>query len=66
MGPHQTLRIPLRIVLYRDGEAWTAHCLEFDLMGDGPTTNEALSNLASAIVLQAKASLEHNNPANLL
>lgn len=59
------LRIPLRIVLYREGDAWVAHCLEFDLVGDGATQDEALRELSEAIQLQVDATLEHGNPANL-
>lgn len=58
-------RIPLRIVFYRDGDAWVARCLEFDLCGDGDTKREALANLHEAISLQLEFSLEHDNPANL-
>ena len=59
------LRIPLRIVFYRDEDAVVAHCLEFDLMGDGATREEAARRLLDAIVLQAGASVEHGNPHNL-
>src|SRR5688572_18379668 len=61
----QNLRIPLRIVFYKEGADWVAHCLEFDLMGDGATRKEALDQLGEAIGLQVKASLQHNNPKNL-
>ena len=61
----KNLRIPLRIVFYKEGEDWIAHCLEFDLMGDGPTRKEALDELGEAIALQVGASLENNNPRNL-
>lgn len=61
----QALRIPIRIVFYRDEGSWFAHCLEFGLLGDGPTKQEALEQLAEAIRLQVEASVEHGNPANL-
>jgi predicted RNase H-like HicB family nuclease len=61
----KNLRIPLRIVFYRDGTDWVAHCLEFDLMGDGPTKEEALDLLGEAITLQLEASVKHKNPRNL-
>ena len=65
MGSRPTFRVPLRVVFYREGEDWMAHCLEFDLIGDGPTRDDALEVLSQVIALQVHASLEHNNPANL-
>ena len=58
-------RMPLRIVFYRDGQDWVAHCLEFDLMGDGATQPEALDQLSEAIALQIESTLEAGNPRNL-
>lgn len=59
------LRIPLRVVFYRDRENWVAHCLEFDLMGDGATQPEAARRLSEAISMQLDVSIEQNNPDNL-
>jgi predicted RNase H-like HicB family nuclease len=59
------LRIPLRIVFYREEDTWIAHCLEFNLLGDGKTQAEALAQLSEAIQLQAAASIEYDNPRNL-
>jgi predicted RNase H-like HicB family nuclease len=59
------MRIPLRVVLYRDDGVWVAHCLEFDLMGDGATQQEAISNLGDAISLQVESTLESGNWSNL-
>jgi predicted RNase H-like HicB family nuclease len=59
------LSIALRIVCFREGDAWFAHCLEFDLIGDGPTKAEALEELADAIRIQIEFSIEHGNVSNL-
>lgn len=59
------LRIPLRVVLYRDGERWLAHCLEFDLLGDGDSTSEAIERLTEAVDCQVQASLRSKNWRNL-
>lgn len=59
------LRVPLRVVLYREDDEWVAHCLEFDLMGSGETRELAAERLIDAIDLQVGASLESHNPANL-
>jgi hypothetical protein len=65
MNGFRKLRVPLRVVFYREGESWIAHCLEFDLAGDGTTREDALAVLSDAIVLQAQDALECQNPANL-
>ena len=57
--------MPFRVVFYRDDGTWVAHCLEFDLMGDGDTKAQALAVLGDAISLQVQASVEHDNPDNL-
>jgi predicted RNase H-like HicB family nuclease len=59
------LRIPLRVVFYREGDFWIAHCLEFDLVGHGETREEAIGCLSHAIYIQIVASAKHKNPANL-
>jgi predicted RNase H-like HicB family nuclease len=59
-------RLPLRIVFYQQDGDWVAHCLEFDLMGDGETKEDALEQLAEAIVLQIEATAKLRNPANLI
>ena len=61
----RTFHIPLRIVFYKEEGDWVAHCLEFDLLGDGRTKEDALERLVEAIGLQLEASLEHDNPPNL-
>lgn len=59
------LRVPIRIVFYREGDEWIAHCLEFDLMGNGGSQEEAMESLKTAITLQAAFSAEHQNWSNL-
>lgn len=59
------LRIPLRIVFYREDNQWVAHCLEFDLVGVGDSREEAINLLGEAIACQLHASIEMNNPENL-
>jgi predicted RNase H-like HicB family nuclease len=52
-------------VFYYEQDRWIAHCLQFDLIGDGETRAEAMENLAEAIQLQVEATLESRNFANL-
>jgi predicted RNase H-like HicB family nuclease len=61
----KTYRIPLRVVFYKEGASWVAHCLEFDLCGDGASRSDALACLAEAIAVQVKFSVEHGNLKNL-
>ena len=57
--------ISLRVVFYKDGSRWIAHCLEFDLLGDGRTKEKALESLTASIDLQLEESFKHGNPGNL-
>ncbi len=59
------LRLPLRAVLYREGDLWIAHCLEMDLLGDGPDQEKALNSLSQAIVTQLQACIKHDNVAGI-
>jgi hypothetical protein len=61
----KVIRTPLRIVFYREGNDYVAHCLEFDLVGDGASPREAVNALCEAITIQIQASLKYNNPRNL-
>lgn len=54
-----SLRVPLRIVLYREGKSWLAHCLELDLIGDGRNQKTALKSLAEAIFTQLDGCMRH-------
>ena len=63
--PVQKLSIPLRVVFYMQEDRWVAHCLEFDLCGDGDTQSEAIESLIAAIVCQVENALENENPADL-
>ena len=49
-GPvRRELRIPLRVVFFKDAGQWYAHCLEFGFLGDGKTKPQALKMLNDAI-----------------
>lgn len=65
MIPRKTLRVPLHVVFYKEFGSWIAHCLEFDLIGDGESKEGALERLGETIALQVEASMEHGNNANL-
>ena len=61
----KSFRIPLRAVLYKEGKNWIAHCLEFDVIGDGKNQESAIKNLCQAIFVQVEASVKHNCISNL-
>lgn len=61
----RSVNLPLRVVFYYESDRWVAHCLEFDLLGDGGTQAEALDALSQAISLQIEASVKYANPQNL-
>lgn len=61
----KTLRTSLRVVFYKDDGEWVAHCLEFDLCGDGKTKEQALKSLSQAIQVQFEATVRHDNLDNL-
>lgn len=42
----------LRVLGYKQGRKWTAHCLEMDLIGEGRSFEAALDELKDAIALQ--------------
>ncbi len=64
--PIELFDISLRVVFYKDGSRWIAHCLEFDLLGDGRSKEKALESLTASIDLQLEESFKHDNPSNLL
>ena len=61
----KNFRIPLRVVFYKEDGSWIAHCLEFDLCGDGATKVDALRQLTEAIAIQLAETLENGNLRNL-
>jgi len=57
--------IPIRVVLYQEDGRWIAHCLEFDLLGDGATQEDALQCLKGAIQTQIDAVVDHDSLESL-
>ncbi len=58
-------RIPLQIVLYKEDGDWIAHCLNFDIAGDGATIEESLKRLEIAVGIQVEEAFKHGNLDNL-
>lgn len=55
------LRIPLRVVFFKEEGQWYAHCLELGLLGDGKTKPQALKMLNDAIVTAVDFAVAQNN-----
>lgn len=56
-------------VLYREGPAWIAQCIEFDIMAQGYSPEDAASKLHNTVKAElggkGKEALEHIGPAPL-
>jgi hypothetical protein len=56
--PEEIFDLSFRVVVYRDGDVWTAHSLELDLVGSGETSEEALSELSEMIDCQVTFAMQ--------
>lgn len=55
------LSIDLRAVLYPQRNVWIAHCLEMDLVAEGPSADQALLDLLDLCAYQIEFALEHGD-----
>ncbi len=56
------IKLPeLKILLFKNGEEYVAHILDFDLVGTGTTREEALKEVSDSAAAQIAYALEHNN-----
>ena len=66
MPKHQSrFSITLRVLGYRDGKGWAAHCLETDLVGHGRNFQTALSDLVELTEMQVSFALQTEQPSLL-
>jgi hypothetical protein len=49
-----------RGVVYREGNAWIAHCLELDIVADGPNADAAMKDLLDLCAFQIDTAIENN------
>ncbi len=56
----------VHVIMYREDDQVMAHCLEFDLVAQGATYDEAYRNLLDAIELQAQYVHETADLENLI
>ena len=55
---NEKLRLSLRILLYREGKWWFAHCLEMDLVAEGQQEEQALGDVLELCEAQLRAAVE--------
>lgn len=56
----------LKLLLFKDGEEYVAHILDFDLVGTGATREEALKEVSDSATAQIAYALGHNRVRELL
>jgi hypothetical protein len=55
------LRLALRCVAYPEGRQWLAHCLELDIVAEGPTVARAVNDLIDLCELQIHVASEEGD-----
>lgn len=56
-----TIRLDVKVLLYREDEWWIAHCLEMDLPAEGESREEALASLSELIRVRMSVALEEGD-----
>ena len=51
-------RLGFRLVVYREGEIWLAHCLELDIVGEGASAEEAVETAMEVCAMQIESTME--------
>jgi len=54
----ERISIPLRAVVYREGDWWIAHCLELDLVAEGKSPFAALKDVLDLAEFQIRVAME--------
>ena len=55
------LNIALRMIVYREGDWWYAHCLELDIVAEGETADNAMRDLEDLCRFQIETALEEGD-----
>jgi hypothetical protein len=48
----EPVRLSLRMVVYREGKYWFAHCLDMDIVAEGNSPTQALADLLDLMAFQ--------------
>jgi hypothetical protein len=54
------------VLIDQENDIFTAHCLEFDIVADGKTSNQAVQNLLDCVANHISFCLETGNVDNIL
>ena len=60
------VQICVHVLLDREEELFTAHCLEFDIVTDGKTKKEVRKNIINSIVSHVSFCLAMNNESKMM
>jgi hypothetical protein len=60
-GKKEDVAVDLRGIVYREGGLWIAHCLELDIVAEGPTPQAALDANLELCVFQIETALENDD-----
>src|SRR5580704_12791727 len=55
------IRLDLRFIIYREEDVWLAHCLELDIVAEGTSASEAMSDALRLCALQIEFAMEHGD-----
>jgi hypothetical protein len=55
------LKLDLRGVVYREGKAWIAHCLELDIVSEGANAEAAMNDMLDLCAFQIETATKNND-----
>jgi hypothetical protein len=57
----QNPKIDLRGIVYRERDAWIAHCLELDIVAEGTSPDDAVQNVLDLRAFQIDTAIENGD-----
>lgn len=61
MATKNLISISLSAVIYPEGQAWIAHCLELDIVAQGSSDEEAFLNLDDLVQFQIETAMQEGD-----
>jgi hypothetical protein len=55
------IELDLRGIVYREGGAWIAHCLELDIVAEGTNPDDAINDVLDLCAFQIDTAIENND-----
>jgi hypothetical protein len=59
--PAEKKRIELRGIVYKESDHWIAHCLELDIVAEGKTPAQAVSDAVDLCAFQIETAIQNND-----